>query len=358
MQVTSQTKTYGQIAGWGAYLPPQVVSNDELEDRFGVKPGWIERRSGIRQRHIAGPNETTATMATEAGRAALARAGITAAEVDLVIVATSTPDHLAPPVSSLVQDSLAADGAPAMVLVTGCSGFVYGLCTAYQFIAAGTYRNILLIGAELISRFVDWNDASTCVLFGDGAGAVVVQATDQSCGMRGFVLGSDGSQAATIMLPEGAAAKPLDATTFAEGRHYLKMNGREVFRFASGVIGPACQAALAKAQLTYDDVDWIIPHQANLRIITAAARSMHLPIDRFIVNIDRYANVSAASIPLALAENLDAGRIALDQTLLLVAFGAGLTWGALVLQPQPATMPVTSGIGRRSRNAVAAQLEV
>ena len=327
--------TYGRITGWGGYAPQRILTNQELSVMVDTSDEWIVQRSGIRERHIAADGETTSTMAIAAARQALARAGLIATDLDLIIVATSTPDHHTPPVSSQVQHALGAVDVPAFVVVTGCTGFVYALTTAYQFIAAATYRTILVIGVELLSRFVNWEDRSTCVLFGDAAGAVVLQATDEFCGLRGFVLGSDGSQARHIVLPDGGSAHPFSAETLDSGGQYLSMNGNEVFKFASRVVGRASRTALDRAGLTLDDVDWVVPHQANLRIIQAAARDMDFPLDRFIVNIDRYGNTSAASIPLALAEHFDNGRIRLDDTLLLVSFGAGLTWGAAVLQPAP-----------------------
>jgi 3-oxoacyl-[acyl-carrier-protein] synthase-3 len=221
------------------------------------------------------------------------------------------------------------------VVETGCTGFVYALSTAYQFIAAGAYRTILVIGVEILSRFTNWEDRSTCVLFGDAAGAVVVQATEQPCGLHGFVLGSDGSQAEHIMMRAGGTVEPFSQEVLDSGRHLLYMNGRQVFKFATRVVGRACCEALEKAGMTLDDVDWIIPHQANLRIIQAAARDMGLPMSRFVVNIDRYGNTSAASIPLALAENLQSGRIQPGDTGIFVSFGAGLTWGAMVVQLGP-----------------------
>jgi 3-oxoacyl-[acyl-carrier-protein] synthase-3 len=296
---------------------------------------WIIQRSGIEERHIAAPDETTATLAANASHAALDKAGLAGCDLDLIIVATSSPDYLTPPVSSQVQYSLCAESVPAFVLETGCTGFIYALATAYQFIATGAYENILVVGVEIISRHVNWQDRSTAVLFGDGAGAVVIQASDEPCGLKGFVLGSDGSQAQQIIIPAGGTAEPVDEASLAGGRHFIHMNGREVFRFASRVIGKACREAVDKAGMTLDDVDWIIPHQANLRIIEAAVRDMQVPKERFVINIEKYGNTSAASIPLALSEYLDAGRIQPDDTLLLVSFGAGLTWGAVVLQMAP-----------------------
>ncbi|MEZ4861239.1 MAG: beta-ketoacyl-ACP synthase III [Caldilineaceae bacterium] len=326
--------TYGRISGWGAYAPQRVITNDELSQRLDTSDEWIVQRSGIRERHVAAPEETTCTMSVAAAHAALRQAGITPDQLDLIIVATSTPDHHTPPVSSEVQHALGATNAAAFVVVTGCTGFVYALTIAYQFIATGGYQHILVIGAELLSRFVNWEDRSTCVLFGDAAGAVVVQATSQRCGLYGYNLGSDGSQGQQIILPAGGSAQPFDQQALDTGAHYLQMNGREVFKFATRIIGPACHQALAQAHLTLADIDWIIPHQANLRIIEAAARQMELPLDRFLINIDRYGNTSAASIPLALTENLATGRVRPTDKLLFVSFGAGLTWAAAVVQMQ------------------------
>ena len=326
---------YGQVTGWGAYAPRRIVTNHELEHSLDTTHDWIVQRTGIHERRVADPDETTSTMAVQASWAALAKANLPATDLELIIVATSSPDYLTPPVSSLVQAALGAHNVPAFVVATGCTGFVYALCIAHQFIATGAYRNILVIGVELLSRFVDWSDRATCVLFGDAAGAVVIQATDKPCGLLGSVLGSDGSNSQHIIMPAGGSARPFSADVLAEGSHYIRMNGREVFKFATRVVGPASHQALKQAGLTIDDIAWIIPHQANLRIIQAAAKDMHLPLDRFIVNIDRYANTSAASIPLALAENLDNGRIKPTDTLLLVSFGAGMTWGAAVVQLQP-----------------------
>ena len=326
---------FGHITGWGVYVPERIVSNFDLEESLETSDEWIIQRSGIRERHIAAPNETTATLAVNASRVALDKAGIAGCDLDLIIVATSSPDYLTPPVSSQVQHDLCAENVPAFVLETGCTGFIYSLTTAYQFIATGAYQNILVVGVEIISRHLNWQDRSTAVLFGDAAGAVVIQTTDEPCGLKGFALGSDGSQYQQIIIPAGGTAEPVDETTLAGGRHYIHMNGREVFRFASRVIGKACRKAVANANLALDDVDWIIPHQANLRIIEAASRDMKVPMERFVVNIEKYGNTSAASIPLALSEFLDNGHIQPDDTLLLVSFGAGLTWGAAVLQMAP-----------------------
>lgn len=325
------TPIYGRVTGWGHYAPANVRTNADLVQMVDTSEEWIVQRSGIRERRIAAAGETTATMAVRAGTAALEQAGLNAPALDLIIVATSTPDYHTPPVSSLIQHALGAPGVPAFVVETGCTGFVYALSIAYQFIQTGAYRTILVIGVELLSRFVNWQDRTTCVLFGDAAGAVVVQATHEPCGLRGFELGSDGSQAATILMPGGGSAQPLSQTVLDEHAQFIQMNGREVFKFATRVVGESCRRVLQQAGLTFDDIDWIIPHQANLRIIQAAAQQMAISLDRFIINIEHYGNTSAASIPVALSEALHSGRIHSGQRLLLTSFGAGLTWATLIL---------------------------
>ncbi len=326
---------YGRIAGWGMYVPETVVSNDDLAQTLDTSDEWIVQRSGIRTRRVAAEHETTSTMSVEAARRALARAHLTPDDLDLIIVATSTPDYHTPPVSSLVQAQLGAPNVPAFVVVTGCTGFVYAYSIANQFIQTGAYRTVLVVGVELLTRFLNWEDRSTCVLFGDGAGAVVIQATNEPCGLIAMTLGSDGSQSKHIVMRSGGSAKPFGPQALADRDYFLEMNGREVYKFATRVVGRACDEVLRQANMTLDDVDWIIPHQANLRIIEAAAKDMRVPLDRFVVNVDRYANTSAASIPLALAENVENGRIRLDDRLLIVSFGAGLTWGAALLQMAP-----------------------
>ena len=326
--------SYGAITGWGTYVPRRIITNQELEDTLDTSHEWIIAR-GRASMSVMLPSHMTLHRRWPWKPAAPRLLGkyLAPTDLDLILVATSSPDYFTPPVSSQVQAALGALDVPAMVIVTGCTGFVYALSVAYQYIATSTYRNILVVGVELLSRFVDWADRWTAVLFGDAAGAVVIQATDQPCGMLGFVLGSDGTQSEHIIMPSGGSARPFGADVLAEGSHYLRMNGREVFKFATRVIGPASDQALRNAGLTMDEIDWIIPHQANLRIIQAAAREMGLPLDRFVVNIDRYANTSAASIPLALCEQLDSGTIKPTDRLLLVSFGAGMTWAAMALQP-------------------------
>ncbi|WP_420640659.1 beta-ketoacyl-ACP synthase III [Candidatus Leptofilum sp.] len=329
-------KRYGRIIGWGAYVPEKVLTNHDLERMVDTSHEWIVQRTGIHQRHIAAPDETNATMSVEAARRALQKANLKATDLDLIIVATTTGDHITPAVSSQVQHMLGATNVPAFVLANGCTGFLYALTTAQQFINGGVYENILIIGSELLSRFIDWKDRSTCVLFGDAAGAFVMQASSEPCGLTGFDMGSDGSGSKHIMAQAMGSAEPVGASTFAEGRHYIRMNGREVFKFATRILGRTCQHSLAQAGLTLDDIDHIVPHQANLRIIQAAARGMGLPMSRFLVKVHKYGNTSAASIPVAICDGLDAGEISVEDRLLLVSFGSGLTWASAVLQMAPA----------------------
>ena len=322
---------YGRIAGWGKCVPEKVLTNFDLEKMVDTSDEWIVTRTGIRERRIAGEGETTCSMSVTAAQRALERAGLQASELDLILVATSSPDYLLPPVSSMIQDRLGAH-CGAFSLVAGCTGFLYGLATAQQFIATSAYRNILVIGAETISPAIDWTDRNTCVLFGDGAGAVVLQASDTPTGVLSFVLGSDGSGAEHLMMPGGGMVNPPSQKVVDERTHYIRMNGREVFKFATRVLGRAAAEAVEKSGLSLDDIDLIIPHQANLRIIEVAARQLSMSMDKMFVNIDRYGNTSAASIPIALVEALEQGRIGENSTILLVGFGAGLTWAAAVVK--------------------------
>lgn len=322
---------YASITGWGKYAPPRVVTNDDLAQHMDTSDEWIRSRSGIRERRFVGDDESTATMSVASGREALDRAGLEAEDVDLILVATSSPDYLTPPVSSQVQSLLGAEGVGAMQITVGCTGFVYALVTAQQFIQTGAYDTILVIGTELISRWISYDNRSTAVLFGDGSGAVVMQATDEPCGITGHVLGSDGSGAEHIIVPAGGVAQPPTHEAIDQDLINIKMNGREVFKFATRIMGKALDEALAAAGQTVDDIDLFIPHQANRRIIEYAAEEAGIPLDKVAINVDRYGNTSAASVPLALAEAFDDGRVQPGDTLALVAFGAGLTWAAAIV---------------------------
>ena len=331
---------YGNIIGWGKYIPPKVITNADLEKTLDTSDEWIVARSGIRERHVVSEGENTSQMSIAAARDALDMAGIHPKDLDLIIIATSSPDYLTPPISSQVQHGLGANKVGAFTLVTGCTGFVYALATAQHFIASGAYENILVVGAELLSRFTDWSDRATCILFGDGAGAVVMGATDVPSGVLSYVLGSDGSGAEHLILPAGGAVNPPSQHTLDMDMHYLRMNGREVFKFATRVLGRSLREVISDAGLQTEDIDLFIPHQANVRIIESAARSVNLPEEKVFVNIQKYGNTSAASIPIALCEAFEEGRAKVGDTLALVSFGAGLTWASAVLKIAPHEKPI------------------
>jgi 3-oxoacyl-[acyl-carrier-protein] synthase-3 len=332
------------LTGWGHYAPSNVVTNDDLAQTVDTSDEWIQSRSGIKERRFAEAHEHTSTMSVEASRMALERAGIEGRDLDLILVATSSPDYLTPPVSSQVQDLLGAEKAGAMALVVGCTGFVYGLVTAAQFIATGAAKNVLVVGAELISRNLNMQDRSTCVLFGDGAGAVVLQATEEPCGLRSHVLGSDGSGHEAIIQWSGGSRNPVNHERIDQNRQMLHMNGREVFKFATRTMVESLQEVMDDAGITKDDVDLFIPHQANQRIIEYAAHQLELPPEKVVLNVDRYGNTSAATIPIALSEALEAGRTKPGDTLAMVGFGAGLTWAAAIFDLAPKTVTPVSRI--------------
>ena len=323
---------YANIVGWGKYVPENVLTNADLEKMVDTSDEKIVKLSGIKERRIASDDENTSSMAIAASRQALKVAGIRPKDLDLIIIATSSPDYLTPPVSSIVQDALGAKDVGAFTLVTGCTGFVYALATAQQFIATGNADRILVVGAELISRWVDWTDRQTCVLFGDGAAAVVVEATEKEAGVLSYVLGSDGSKAQELMVPGGGTVHPPTQESLDQGLHHIVMNGREVFKFATRVMGKSLRQALDKVDMTIEDIDLLIPHQANKRIIEFAMKLFKLPEEKVYVNIHKYGNTSAASIPLALVEALEEGRAKVGDTLAFVSFGAGLTWASAIVK--------------------------
>jgi 3-oxoacyl-[acyl-carrier-protein] synthase-3 len=322
---------YSAITGWGMYVPERVVTNADFERMVDTTDEWITSRTGIKERHFAAPNETASTFAIAAARQALERAGMTGADLDLIIVATVCADYPFPSTANLVQHALGAQ-CGAFDIRAACSGFLYGLATAHQFIAAGAVKHALVIGVEVLSRILDMTDRSTCVLFGDGAGAVVMSASDEPSGVLGFTIGSDGAKPELLYIPAGGSAEPLTEEGIRERRQYVKMQGNEVFRFATRVMGTAMEEALANAGMTAHDMDLFIPHQANLRIIEAAVRRLELPPEKVFVNIERYGNTSAAAIPIALCEAIEQGRVFPGAHLGMVAFGAGLTWAAAVVK--------------------------
>ncbi len=323
---------YAAIAGWGKYLPERVLSNQDLERIINTSDEWIRTRTGIVERRLVQDGETTSTIAVRAARAALDRAELAPFSLDLIITATATPDYLFPATACLVQEELGAIRAGAFDLEAACSGFLYALAVGTQFIRSGVYENILIIAAEALSRFVNWQDRSTCVLFGDGAGAVVLRATSRPRGLLASTLGAYGAGGELLILPAGGSARPANNETVVAGQHYIHMKGNEVFRFAVRKMGEAAEEVLKQAGLTLEDVDLFVPHQANLRIIQAVAERLNLPEERVYVNLPRYGNISAATIPIAICEAAEEGRLQEDNLIIASAFGAGLTWAAAAIR--------------------------
>lgn len=319
------------ITGWGMAVPDRVLTNADLERMVETSDEWITSRTGIKERRIVGPNDSTTSLSVAAARQALAKAELTADDIDLIVMATCTPDQFLVSQACLVQAELGGN-AGAFDLGAACSGFVYALAVGSQFVQTGLHERVLVIGADTLTRFVDYTDRSTCILFGDGAGAVVIEATNEPRGLLSTVLGADGGGSKHLYVPGWGAYVPESAELFPEYRPYLQMNGQEVFRFSVRVMGDAAAAAVEKAGLTFDDIDMLIPHQANVRIIDAAARRLALPREKVWVNLDRYGNTSAATIPIALYEAAEAGKLEEGDNLVLVAFGGGLTWAAGVVR--------------------------
>ena len=316
---------YSRIIGSGSYLPRKIVSNDELAQRMDTSDEWIRSRTGIRQRHIADAGETSSSLALEASRAAIASAGIAAQDIDLIILATSTPDYIFPSTACLLQAKLGIKGCPAFDMQAVCSGFVYALATADLFIRSGQHRCALLVGAEVFSRILDWNDRGTCVLFGDGAGAVILRADDKP-GIMASALHADGSQSGILSVPGTVSGGKVT------GDPFLRMDGPAVFKFAVRVLDEVARETLAKCGQQVEDIDWLIPHQANLRILESTAKRLGLPAEKLIVTVDVHGNTSAASVPLALDLALRDGRIKSGHKVMLQAVGGGFTWGAALVQ--------------------------
>lgn len=320
------------ILGVGHYVPEKTLTNFDLAQMVDTSDEWITERTGIKQRHIAAPEEATSDLAYNAAVAALADAGVQAEELDLVIVGTASADHIFPSAACMVQARLGAKNAAAFDLAAGCSGFVYSLAVASQMIKSGLYNKILIIGAETLSRIMNWADRNTCVLFGDGAGAAVVGEVEEGYGVLGIDMGANGDGGKYLIQPAGGSRNPATAETVAAHGHTIHMNGAEVFKFAIQIMGRTAKKALANAGMKPEELDMLFPHQANLRIITSAAKRLKMPMEKVWVNVDKYANTSAASIPIALCEAQAAGKLKKGDNILLDGFGAGLTWASIVLK--------------------------
>lgn len=321
-----------RITGWGSYVPERVLSNADLERMVDTSDEWIRSRTGIRERRVAAPHETTATLGAIAAKRAIAVSGLTPDDIDVIVVGTLTPDYPMPSTAALVKEAIGNHRAAAFDIAAACSGFVFAYATADAYVRSGLARHVLVVGAELLTRFVDYSDRSTCILFGDGAGAVVLSASDEAGGgMAGVEMTTDPDGAYMIWLPSGGSRSPSTSETAKRGEHFIRMEGRETYRYATRTLAASALAAIERAGWRPDDVDLFIPHQANIRIIEAVARGLGLPMEKMVVNIDRYGNTSAASVGIALDEAVREGRIKPGAKLVFVAFGAGFTSGALAV---------------------------
>jgi 3-oxoacyl-[acyl-carrier-protein] synthase-3 len=320
------------VTGWGRYAPSQVLTNADLERMVDTSDEWIRTRTGIRERRVAAANETTASMGAVAGLRAIHTAGLEPDDIDLIVLATLTPDYWMPSTAALVKEAIGNTRASAFDVMAACSGFVYALATAQAYITSGLSKHALVIGSELLTRFLDYTDRSTCILFGDGAGAIVLSASDQPGGALGVEMTTDPQGAYMIWIPAGGSKAPPSAGTIGRGEHFLRMEGRETYRFATKTMATTALESIRRSGLTPDDVGLFIPHQANIRIVEAVAKGLNLSMDRIYVNLDRYGNTSAASVPIALAEAVNGGRVKVGDNVTLVAFGAGFTSGAVTIQ--------------------------
>ncbi|MGM0501967.1 MAG: beta-ketoacyl-ACP synthase III [Bacillota bacterium] len=321
-----------KVAGVGSYTPDKILTNQDLEEMVDTSDEWIVKRTGIKERRIAADDVSASDLAYQASKKALNNAGLQAEELDLILVATSTPDHIGFPATSCVlQDKLGVTDIPAFDLAAACTGFIYGMSTATQYIETGVYDNILVVGSEVLSKFIDWEDRNTCVLFGDGAGAAVLTPSTTG-GVLANTLGADGSRSDVLEIPSGGSKDAFSKSALEQRSHYIRMDGKPVFKFAVKILGQAAVEGLEEANLTKDDIDYLIPHQANIRIIDAAAKRLDLKREQIYVNLDKYGNTSAASIPLALDEAVKDKNIEAGDIVVLVGFGGGLTWGATVIE--------------------------
>ncbi len=320
------------ITGWGMVVPEKILTNHDIAKFVDTNDEWIRSRTGIEERRIASSDQTTASLATDAAQKALRMANLHPSRLDLIIVSTSSPEHIFPATACIVQDRIGATKAGAFDLLAACTGFIYALDMATQAIRSGSIQNALVIGSETLSRLINWQDRGTCILFGDGAGAFVLQASEQPGGVLASMLRSDGSGGELLSVPAGGSRFPTSQDTLNRGLHYIQMNGREVFRFATRVMAQATQEVTEAGGMTINDIDLIVPHQANYRIIEAAARGLKLPIEKFVINVNHYGNTSTASIPVATCEAIQQGRLKQGDRVVFVGFGAGLTWGAMAVQ--------------------------
>lgn len=328
----SENKFGVGIIGTGYYAPEKVVTNTDLEKMVDTNNEWIMERTGISERRIVDDNIATSDIAVKAAQNALADAGVKPEEIELIIVATLTPDMVFPSAACVVQNKLQAVNAAAFDLSAACSGFVYAMSVGSQFIQSGMYKKVLVVAAESLSKITNWEDRNTCVLFGDGAGAAVLGPVEEGYGILGVELGADGSGAEFLHMPAGGSLHPATLETVKNKMHYIHMNGNEVFKFAIKIMGEAAYKALERAGLNTKDVDCLIPHQANIRIIKSAAKRLSLPMEKVFVNVNKYGNTSAASIPIALAEAVKERHFKKGDIVVLVGFGAGLTWASCVLK--------------------------
>jgi 3-oxoacyl-[acyl-carrier-protein] synthase III len=319
------------ITGLGSYVPDRVLTNDEVSKLVDTSDDWIVERTGIRERRIAAPEEALSDLCLPAAREALDQAGVAAAELDLIIVATVTPDMFFPSTGAIIADELGAKEAAAYDLSAGCTGFMYALAQAHGMVSAGLSSCALVIGGDVLSKIMNWHDRSTCVLFGDGAGAVVLEPVKDE-GFFGFELGADGSGGVHLYMPAGGSRLPATPETVSGGEHFVFMNGREVFKFATRVLVSSAEKLLEECNTTMEDVDVYVPHQANVRIIDHAAKKLGVPEERVVVNVDRYGNTSSGSIPLALTDAAADGRLREDALVLMTGMGAGLTWGSALMR--------------------------
>ena len=320
------------IIGTGSYLPTKIVTNQDLEKTVETTSEWIVDRTGIKERRIADPGIATSDLAALAAEKAMIDAGVTADEIDLIILATCTPDMGVVSTACLVQDKIKASKAAAFDLSAACSGFAYGLVVGSQCIKTGLYKKVLVIGAETLSRILDWTDRNTCVLFGDGAGAAVLSEVPAGYGILGVDLGAQGSGADFLKVSAGGSRLPATNETVNQRQHFVTMNGSEVFKFAVKVMGESALRALDNAGLSHTDIDCLVPHQANIRIINSAAKRLKVPMEKVMVNVDKYGNTSAATIPIALDEAIKCNKIKNDDIVVLVGFGGGLTWASCVMK--------------------------